>query len=711
MNIQEMTDMFVNSFESNNGKYIPWWDGDHENSNYYYDIFRKEDIEGVHNCVMSYDKADLLKPVGSMGVTLFHMLVWHNFYDEVKYLIDEGIDVNVKGESGTGILKDVCIGVTPLLLACYQGNAAMAELLINAGADICAVDEKGRNAYIYLSSYINNLSRGYECVNKSLLQRRKIVRMLGDGISAKDNEGMTAFEYMLQGNRTDMSWALSKAFIEKCADCEVVNAEGDTLLIQAIKNYHMTAAIELSHIEEIVNKQNNEGKTALHYAVYNGNMQLCMALMDRGADKDIKDNDGITPLDMAADSDEDIEKYIKTRRIDLENLGRITSNAFAMISDDSYDDISIAIYLAEKFINEIDTDDDDEMFKIVDIMYNALTADDNCTVLDICKKAGIDFVQPIYYGGLVTYLRDECLGGNYGIKVVKKYVEMGIDMNEAVIKGRTPVNIVASKEERNMFGSEKDDYFEKIIDYVSVDSIEQLDNEGMSAIHYAARRNHSDMIKAMAAKGADINITEDEPACSGNTPLHEACEMGNKEAVKVLIEAGADDTLLNVNGITAAHYAVKERNFGKEINEEDRIAILEILKNIDVSSSDGKTPLMLAQSLDINSAYSVTTLLIDRGADVNKIDNDGNTALILNTKNNSYKNTVKALIKAGADVNVLDKNGNSALYYALVDGDQESARFMIKKGADYNHENNNGVTPMQIAVEKGYDNVLEMMIN
>lgn len=34
---------------------------------------------------------------------------------------------------------------------------------------------------------------------------------------------------------------------------------------------------------------------------------------------------------------------------------------------------------------------------------------------------------------------------------------------------------------------------------------------------------------------------------------------------------------------------------------------------------------------------------------------------------------------------------------------------MIRKGADYNRPNNEGETPVQIAVEKGMDTVLELM--
>lgn len=711
MDTKEMTDMLVRSLESNNSRFIPWWEGDHEDSSYYYEMLKQEDVENVRECIASCDKAELFQPVGSMGVSIFHLLVWHNFYDDVKKLIDDGADVNIKAELGKGILKDVCVGATPLMFACYQGNYEMAKLLVEAGADTCASDEMGRNAYHYLASRINKLPRDYECLNHSLSQRKAIVDLLTDGVSQKDNDGKTAIEYMIEQNNNNVSCALAKALIDKGADTTMVNEEGDSLLIQALKNDHITAAIELAANKEIINLQDSEGKTALHHAAYRESLKLCMIMMEKGADKNIKDNNGLTALDMAENDDcEDIVKFLKTGRVDLDNLARITSNSFVGASDEEKDKMAIALYLAKKLINEVDTDDDDEMQKILRIMYNALGSDEECQVLDICEKAGIDFVQPIYNSGTVTCVRDDCLGGNYGVKVIKKFMEMGVDMETPVVKGKTPINIIAAQEERQMFSRKKDDYFEKAAEYFSAESMEQLDNEGISAVHYAARRNHSDMLKVMIEKGIDVNVTEDEPACAGNTPLHEACDKGSKEAVEVLMEAGADDTLLNVKGSTPAHIVVTAKRFGQELEEEERIAILELLKNVDIPSNDGKTPLMVAQSLDLNTALSVTQLLIDKGADVNHTDNDGNTALILNTKNNCYKGTVKELIKAGADVNALDKLGNSALYYALKDGDQESARLMIKKGADYNHENNDGVTPLQVAVENGYDNVLELMI-
>ena len=118
---------------------------------------------------------------------------------------------------------------------------------------------------------------------------------------------------------------------------------------------------------------------------------------------------------------------------------------------------------------------------------------------------------------------------------------------------------------------------------------------------------------------------------------------------------------------------------------------------------------MLLQYMDINTNMALLPLFLEKGADVNHTDNNGNTALILNTQNFCYKGVVKELVRAGADVNISNNSGDNALHYALRYGNQEAARFLIKKGADYNKADNQGITPLQIAVEKGYDTLLDIM--
>ena len=103
-------------------------------------------------------------------------------------------------------------------------------------------------------------------------------------------------------------------------------------------------------------------------------------------------------------------------------------------------------------------DDDDELGYVTDIFHNALQSDPKYRVLDACQKAGLDFTMPIHMGGSISCLRDECLGVSYGVGIIRKLMDMGVDMNAGVIKGRTPINILMSKNVASGLCKIKEDY-------------------------------------------------------------------------------------------------------------------------------------------------------------------------------------------------------------------------------------------------------------
>lgn len=681
MDIKELIKTLGSSIGSSRCKYVPWWDADPEDDRFRYSMFTEQEIQDAEACLADCPGETMGDVSGVWGLSLFHLLVWHNLYNAVKKVLeDAAVDVSIADGRGKGM--------TPLLFACCRGNLAMVKLLLEHGADPAQCDAAGRNGFHYLANpYIENLQNSYECQQYSLGQRESIARLLGDGINVRDGSGLTPLALMLQGQNTSCSWALTGVFLEKGAETDYVDEKGNTLLLTAIRNGHMTAALKLAGCGDMVNAANADGVTPMQAAERMYNEGLCMALKDSGAQEDCA-----------------------ACRMDMANLSRITGNAFAGVSEDNRDRISIAHYLLKKLISRMDTDDDDDMGCLARVMHNALMNDETCQTLDICREADIDFVEPIHSGSSVFCLRDKCLDSNYGVKVIKKFMEYGVDMDEAVIKGKTPAAIVASGTPKNrMFDRKKDDYFERAAAFFSKESMEQLDNSGVAAVHWAAVNGHLEMLRVMIEKGVDVNLTEDEPAEAGNTPLHLACIYGRGEIVRLLEDSGADSALQNVNGELPAHHAVMKKKFGGDLKSAERASVLKELKHLDGARSDGKTPLMLLQYLDLNTTRELLPVFLEKGVDVNAADNDGNTALILNTKEQCYKEVIKELVRAGADVNLADNAGNTALYYALKYGSQEAARFLIKKGADYNHANNKGESPVQLAVEKGYDTVLELM--
>ncbi|MCK4822591.1 ankyrin repeat domain-containing protein, partial [bacterium] len=169
------------------------------------------------------------------------------------------------------------------------------------------------------------------------------------------------------------------------------------------------------------------------------------------------------------------------------------------------------------------------------------------------------------------------------------------------------------------------------------------DEEGLTALHLAARQGRKDAVELLLANGANINARL--IGWPGWTPLHEAATANHKEVAELLITKGADT---NANcaragggrfGGTPLHEAVFE-------GHRDMAELL-ISKRADINAkqSGGLTPLDVAAFV---GHKDVVELLIARGADVNIRDRGGRTALRW-AKHGRHKEIVELLQKHGAE--------------------------------------------------------------
>lgn len=386
-------------------------------------------------------------------------------------------------------------------------------------------------------------------------------------------------------------------------------------------------------------------------------------------------------------------------------------NASFEIRDES---VGTRLALLEKLLHKVDQDEDDEMEMVINAADGIIGGEGPVErVLELMTETGISFTEPRYYQRELTNLRDYFLEHKLSFRLVSKMAELGVDLNEALIKGRTPAYIIASKQRMTAWGNNanevEESYAKLVEEYFSVESIEALTAQGTSAAHEAVRHDHREMLEAMLKKGVDVNVTEDQPQIAGTTLLMTACAYGFPKTVKMLMDAGADDSLKNVEDETAAHMAVSVKVRFKKISNEERVEMLKCLNNADIPGKNGVTPLMAAQNYDLHASYILTPVFIEKGADVNRADNNGNTALMLHAEWYCDKEVFKAMVKAGYDVNSRNKAGNTVLHYAMKNKSSEVAVYLIKKGADVNIANEKQVTPMQIAVEKGMDEVLAFL--
>lgn len=90
----------------------------------------------------------------------------------------------------------------------------------------------------------------------------------------------------------------------------------------------------------------------------------------------------------------------------------------------------------------------------------------------------------------------------------------------------------------------------------AADLLEMKDQNGMTALQYAAELPDSAYLKALVAAKADVN-TQDK---YGKTPLMNVCRLGNVEYFDLLLAAGADPEMTDKQGRTIAMFAATAPN-------------------------------------------------------------------------------------------------------------------------------------------------------
>ena len=205
----------------------------------------------------------------------------------------------------------------------------------------------------------------------------------------------------------------------------------------------------------------------------------------------------------------------------------------------------------------------------------------------------------------------------------------------------------------------------------------------------AAADDGADRVKELIALGASINAVNDRGWFQeGYTPLMRASMYGNTEAVKLLLDAGADIKLTSRHGLSSFMMACS--------NGYIEIAELLLKHGADIDRfGNGWNPITAAAMHD---CQKMITFLLENGADINRANHRGETALMMVCRNAvGKKKAIKLLLAAGADVNAADKEGQTALMgLASENGYTELMHILIKFGADPNIRNNKGQTALDL---------------
>ena len=398
-----------------------------------------------------------------------------------------------------------------------------------------------------------------------------------------------------------------------------------------------------------INAADEDGNTVLHIAAKIDDEELVTYFIFKGADPELKNHDGDTPLHVA-----------------IKNQSFRAAKALSAVSSTLFSR-------------------DAEGRTALDL---GLLSDDSYYDLFITTKAGE--LRDIEGQSIVHYfVRTKNLKG------IRQCITKGIPISVKDDNGKTPLDVAFENLDDEEFVEIAAELIMGGADEVATDcayfqdamlarNVNSRFDDGQTPLHLAAIYGHNAIAKYLLENNADTGVQDS----SGATPLHEAVRYGNVEIAKALLNSGA-----NVNA---------RDNLGKTpvmlILPKDKTAdIYKLLISFraDLTQKDmfGDTVLHTASMLNVGA--STFSILIDGGADVDARNKEGVTPLAIAVQKNDLE-TVKLLTVSGADIHTQDTNGNSPLSLALA-GSSEMLEAVVNE-TNAGLTDSNGNTPLHLAL-------------
>ncbi len=238
-------------------------------------------------------------------------------------------------------------------------------------------------------------------------------------------------------------------------------------------------------------------------------------------------------------------------------------------------------------------------------------------------------------------------------------------------------------------------------------------------------------------------------------PLIDAAKNGDKEAIRTLLQKGANVNAADADGTIALHWASYRDDIetatlfiksGAKVNTANDLGatplwtasqngsaamtrlLLEAGANPNMALLSGETPLMVAA----RGGYpSVVEQLIAKGANVNAHGSRSQTALMW-AVSQKHPEVVKILLAHHADIQTrseawkdveavpphgyleynraIPHGGETALMFAARVGDLDSAKLLVAAGANVNDADASGVSATTLAAHSGFSDVVEFLL-
>jgi serine/threonine-protein phosphatase 6 regulatory ankyrin repeat subunit B len=606
------------------------------------------------------DLAEILIKAGAninardnFGWTTLMMAAENGYFEMLEILIKAGANVNEKDE----------LGWTALMKAVENNQRDLAEILIKAGANINNIDNFGRTALIFAA---NN---GYIEVVDMLIES-------GAKVKIRDNNKWTALifaikkflkvaaDYNLDEEDINLDYIWQEKYVYACIINSIIEGGIDyiTKLNPSVKkiieinnanaainnDYNKKEALKIAdkcgylYLEKLIKeanideKINDDDSISLFQAIEKGSSDTVKMIIEAGANVNVRDHNGNTPLKLAVKYNNiDIVKILIEAGADVnteDNEGN--TDYFYAVNNGKGDPLMVKLLLKLGCYDDIDN------------------------IVLAARAGNVELVKMLldegFFNSLISVALIEAASNGYA-NIVKMIIKLNnynhhyddINVNNYI---------------------EYSDEFDNIVR--EGDIMLTLGNVEWIALNKAIYNNHLEVAKILIGIFSEIGA------------------INNFEAEVLWLAAKADNldiirrTISRIGDIGDIDFdRIKYGSYLKELLMEDKLQIL-LFKAVEIGYDEGCDLVMEA--------------LIYSGIDINFKDDNGWTALLIAVENGHIE-VVKMLIGAGADINIKGNGGLTALMRAAKNGYIEIVKMLIESGAYLNTKNLDGETAYDLA--------------
>lgn len=224
------------------------------------------------------------------------------------------------------------------------------------------------------------------------------------------------------------------------------------------------------------------------------------------------------------------------------------------------------------------------------------------------------------------------------------------------------------------------------------------DNYGRTAVHSAAINGSIDSLAVLLSlRDVEVNLQD----INGNTPLHDAAGLTyDSKCLELLLSKGADIETVNNRGKTAldtarAQGAKKNIIILKKRYAEDFGMPKRSMTGL---SMEELTLMQAAQQGDEAAVDSILTRYKqDKSIDIEERDDWLQRTPLQHAVDVGHLHIVQKLYRAGANINAIDKFGRTALHIAAMRRRLRIAGYLLDSGADYTVKDQWGIDAFEDA--------------